>query len=53
MTALVTGATGFLGGAFVARLLAHDGDRIRALARPGSPRTSAMGASACPNIADT
>jgi nucleoside-diphosphate-sugar epimerase len=39
MTALVTGATGFLGGAFVARLLAHDGDRIRALARPGSRTT--------------
>ena len=41
MTALVTGATGFLGGPFVARLLAHSDQRVRALVRPGS-RTTAL-----------
>ena len=39
MTAFVTGATGFLGGAFVARLLAHGSERIACLARPGSRTT--------------
>jgi nucleoside-diphosphate-sugar epimerase len=39
MTAFVTGATGFLGGAFVARLLAHGPDRIACLVRPGSRTT--------------
>ena len=41
MTALVTGATGFLGGAFVARLLAHGTSRVRCLVRPGS-RTAVL-----------
>jgi dihydroflavonol-4-reductase len=35
MTALVTGATGFLGN-HVARLLAERGERVRVLVRPGS-----------------
>jgi nucleoside-diphosphate-sugar epimerase len=39
MTTLVTGATGFLGGAFVARLLAHGTERIRCLVRAGSRTT--------------
>ena len=36
MTAFVTGATGFLGGALVARLLAHGTEPIRCLVRPGA-----------------
>jgi 2-alkyl-3-oxoalkanoate reductase len=36
MTALVTGATGFLGGSLVARLLAHGSEQVRCLVRPGS-----------------
>jgi nucleoside-diphosphate-sugar epimerase len=36
MTALVTGATGFLGGAVVARLLAHGTEPIRCLVRTTS-----------------
>jgi nucleoside-diphosphate-sugar epimerase len=41
MTTLVTGATGFLGGALVARLLAHGRSCIRCLVRPGS-RTAVL-----------
>jgi dihydroflavonol-4-reductase len=42
MTALVTGANGFLGSAVVRALLA-DGTAVRALARPGSDRRNLAG----------
>lgn len=42
-TVFVTGATGYLGGALVPRLLAH-GHRVLALARPGSEGRVAAGA---------
>jgi nucleoside-diphosphate-sugar epimerase len=39
MSAFVTGATGFLGGALVARLVAHDAQSIRCLVRASSRAT--------------
>jgi dihydroflavonol-4-reductase len=42
ITALVTGATGFVGSA-VARRLAHEGYALRLLARPGSDRRNLIG----------
>ena len=42
MKALVTGATGFVGGNLVRELL-KDGVAVRALARPGTPRTAIEG----------
>ncbi len=38
---IVTGATGFVGAALVARLIA-DGDRVRAIVRPGDPLAPAL-----------
>ena len=46
--AVVTGATGFVGGALVRRLLAG-GDCVRAVAAPGDPHTPALRAIAAPD----
>ena len=46
MRILVTGATGFLGGALIERLLAHGEDDILVTARPGSRRSQIEAAAA-------